>query len=220
VVVQVEVTNLTRSEQLYAIDVIGLPEDWYTAAPLPLGVGNHSRGDRLITFHPPRAPGVAAIHYPFTTRVTLLSQDTDDDTPSEDLHGMLEVYPYLEFATDISLRKATLRIGVTNRGNTPRSYIVEVREPANRLVLSPGRARLDLVSSEQAELDIRLRAKQRKIVGAAELLRLDVFVRSDGLSPHLHSAEYRVQPLVEWWMLAIAAILVVTALLYVFSATL
>ncbi|MBX3066737.1 MAG: protein kinase [Anaerolineae bacterium] len=212
VIVRVQVENLTSSENEFSLEVSGLPPTWYTIAPLPLILPAKATGERMITLHPPRVPATTPQQYPYTVHVL-----TDDPYLKGQLDCSLEVYPYFEFASDTSINDRRLRIQISNQGNTARSYVAEVREPANKLVIAPARTRVTTASGESTDVNMRLRPKQQPWIGQPQSYPLEVFVRGEGLPVQSHELHYTVFPRVPWWALVIIAVMSFSVILFLIT---
>lgn len=209
-VVRIEIVNNRDTSQSFALNVQGVSPDWYTLAPFPLQVPAHKTAERLITFHPPRAPRSAATNYDYK----VLATPEQERTPTS-LIGTLRVFPYYAFSSEIETGWSGAQVTITNRGNSQRYYVVEVRERQNVLVMLPSRTRTLIVPGQTATVKIRVRPKRRRFFGLTRRYPVEVFIRTDGLRPQTQLFDFVERPLVPWEALAfILALLVILLIFY------
>jgi serine/threonine protein kinase len=209
VVIRIDVENQHTTTQSYRFSLTGLDETWYTIAPLPLNVPPRLSSDRLITLHPTRLPMTAPGMYSYKLKIS-----SEDEQAYVIVDCVLLVYPYYEFASDASVGGRGIRIQLANQGNEVRYYVLETREPSNMLLVAPARVRISIPPGEGAEQALRVQPKHRPWLGITHRYPIEVYVRSDGLPPQIHTLEYEVDPLFTWWAVTITLIFGVSMLLY------
>jgi eukaryotic-like serine/threonine-protein kinase len=200
VIARVEVTNYGQEDQYFHINIQGVEPDWFTVAPFLLYAPHNVRAERTVTFHPPRASSSTATSYEYAISLT----PKDDERHTTTLTGVLHVVPYYEFKSDIKAGHKGFTLHITNLGNSQRHYVVEVREPLNKLVMLPSRVRTQIAPGQTAALDIKVIAKERTLIGRARHFPIEVFIRTDGLRPQTQSLEYPVPPRISWETVVVA----------------
>jgi hypothetical protein len=141
----------------------------------------------------------------------------DDDDSKAQAACTLEVYPYFDFSSDTAINDQRLWVRISNQGNTERSYIAEVREPANQLVIAPARTRLTAPAGGAADVTMRVYAKNPSWLGQPRRYPLEVFVRGEGLPVQTHQQYFTVNSRIPWWTLVIATIMLISFLFYLFT---
>jgi eukaryotic-like serine/threonine-protein kinase len=199
VIVRVEILNTGRQPQHYVVNVQGLPPDWFTVAPFPLYTVPNLRAERSITFHPPRASASAAMSYDYVIAVTPPENERQVTT----LSGTLHVVQYYEFEATMHHEPRGFGINIENRGNSPRYYVIEVRERQNKLIMLPARVRTMVMPGQSSTVSIKVMGKRRRIIGTSQHHPIEVFIRSDGLRPKTQSYDYVLRPIFSWEFLLI-----------------
>jgi len=212
-IVRVEIINRREVDQQFTLTVQGISPEWFTVAPYPLHVPPDETLERLITFHPPRLPTSESTDHKYRLMVTPQGQDRQITM----LDGTLHVFPYYAFTSAIEPGGRGATIHITNQGNSQRSYVVELREPANVLVMLPSRARVMIAPGQSAAIDIRVRPKRRPMFGNPQRYPVEVFIRTDGLRPHTQSFDFALNPLLPTEV--VAALLLALALLVIIVLT-
>jgi serine/threonine protein kinase len=203
-IVRAEIVNNRDTDQDYTLNIQGIPPEWFTTAPFPLHVATKRSAERLITFHPPRAPTSAAMNYDYLLCIVPQGQERSQAS----LAGTLRVYPYFAYASDLTVGGRGARITISNQGNSQRFYVVEVRERQNVLVMLPSRSRTLVAPGQSAAIDIRIRAKRRPLFGSSRHYPLEVFIRTDGLRPQTRTLEIPVRPLIPWEVIALLILMI------------
>jgi serine/threonine protein kinase len=212
VVIRIEVENQHTETQTYRFSLSGLDDTWYTIAPLPLNVPSRLSLERLITLHPPRLPVTSPGMYSYKIKVS-----SQHEQAFIFVDCVLLVYPYYEFASDVSASNRGIRVQVANQGNEARYYVIETREPSNKLLIAPARVRVSIPAGEGGEQALRVQPKRRPWLAMPRRYPVEVFVRSDGLPPQFHAVEYEVEPLFTWWAVTITLILTASLILYILT---
>ncbi len=198
-VVRAELANNSDTARNYVLNVQGIPLDWFTIAPFPVYVPPHQTAERLITFHPARAPGSAATNYDF--RLTASPQD--DERNQVFLVGTLRVFPYYAFSSEIEPTPRGAQISIQNQGNSQRFYVIEVRERQNVLVMLPSRTRLLAPPGQMVTVDIRVLPKHRPFFGTTRRYPVEISIRTDGLRPQTQFFDFPVRSVMSWEVVAL-----------------
>ncbi len=191
IMARVEIVNWQEVDQQFVVNIQGVSPEWFTIAPYPLHVPANETLERLITFHPPRLPTSEATDH----RYRLLVAPQGQERQLTALDGTLRVFPYYAFTSAIEPGGKGAVIHITNQGNSQRSYVIELRERNNVLVMLPSRVRTGIAPGQSAAVDIRVRPKRRPIFGSTQRYPVEVFIRTDGLPPHTQSFDFALRPL-------------------------
>jgi len=106
------------------------------------------------------------------------------------------------------LGRKSFKIQITNQGNSQRHYVVEVREPRNKLVMLPSRIRTQIAPGQTTSLEVKVLPKERTLIGRIRRYPIEVFIRTDGLRPQTQSVEYPVPPRISWETVLVALLVV------------
>ena len=194
VIVRIEVINNGNDAQYYKLSVKGIEPDWFTIAPFPLFVPQGARAERSITFHPPRVPTSTATNYDYVLSIT----PTLYERQVTSLNAALQVVPYYDFDNEVITDRKGFKIVITNRGNSQRYYVVEMRERQNALNLLPSRVRTLIQPGQSVTQEVKVLAKRRPLFGLMQREPIEVFIRTDGLRPKTQTFEYALRPRVSW----------------------
>ncbi|MEP7284291.1 MAG: protein kinase [Chloroflexota bacterium] len=211
-ILHVEVVNNGKAPQDYVCTIQGLPSEWFTAAQFPLHVPSGERAERSITFHPPRLPTSVAMSYDYVISVTSPQQQERQVTS---LNGTLHVVQYYEFESIIEAESWGFRIRITNRGNSQRYYVIEVRERHNVLIMLPSRTRTLVMPGQNAPVEIKVRAKRRPVFGLVRRYPIEISIRSDGLRPQIQTFDYPIRPWIAWQVLLLLLFAIISLILII-----
>jgi hypothetical protein len=226
-IARVEIVNNSHEAQRFALSIQGLPPDWFTIAPFPLFIPHGVRAERSITFHPPRLPASAATAYEFVLAAApQLSPPSQPITHSAGLdrqgattlgviNGLLHVVPYFDFESAIHPGPRGFQIVITNKGNSGRYYVIEMRERQNVLLLMPARVRIQIMPGQSQPVEIKVRSKRRPLFGLQHAQPIEISIRTDGMRPHAQTFEYAPRPLIPWEMLVLLFLVIGLVLLLV-----
>jgi hypothetical protein len=209
VTVKIEAQNTDSRERVLALHLDKLEHDWYTLNTAPMLLPARQTLQRTLTFHPPRNSQSAAQRYDFTLHFA------DQDGKSARLNGALQIFPYYDFSADVTPRGNSARIMITNLGNSQRTYIIEVRERENALIISPSRTRILAMPGQTIALDVRMNPKRRALVGILKHNTTELFVRTDGLRPQTIHFDFTVNPWIPWWALFVILMVLLALGLFV-----
>jgi hypothetical protein len=107
-------------------------------------------------------------------------------------------------------------LNITNRGNSPRYYVIELHERQNLAIMLPSRVRIMVMPGQSVDVDIKVRAKRRPTLGRSRRCPIDIFIRTDGLRPQTKVFEYSIHPLITWELVAFAFV-VASAMLFLLT---
>ncbi len=206
---RISVTNHTHTRQVYQVNVQGIPRDWVTMGFSTLTVDPGETTERMIAFHPPRAPTSAAQDHDY--RLMLISQG--EKLESVPIAATLRVFPYYASQCEVVSNDHVANVIIMNTGNSQRTYIIEAREAQNHLILMPSRTRLLLQAGQSATTPIRLQARHRPLIGLGKAYPVDFFVRSDGQHPQTPRLRVTIQPWISWREIVVVCVLLVSVLL-------
>lgn len=211
VIARIEVVNNGNDPQHYQLAIKGIEPDWFTIAPFPIFVPHGAHAERSITFHPPRISSSLASNYEYALTVTPVGQDRQVTAIDASLH----VVPYYDFDSAIVSDRKGFRVVITNRGNSQRYYVTEIRERQNVLITLPARVRTLIQPGQSVEQEVKVLAKRRPLFGLAQRQPIEVFIRTDGLRPKTQTFEYHIRPRVSWEVILIFLLVVGLLLLLI-----
>ncbi len=194
VIARVEISNNSNQDKYYMLNVKGVEPEWFTLAPFPLFIPANIKAERSITFHPPRDPSSAATTYDYVLTVA----PRQNERQMTSLSGLLHIAPYYDFTSQVEITHTGFKVSITNQGNSQRHYVLEIREPANTLIMLPARVRTLIGPGQRVTLPIKILPKKRRVLGPVHRRTIDLFIRTDGLRPHTQTLEYVVRPRVSW----------------------
>jgi eukaryotic-like serine/threonine-protein kinase len=199
VIARIELINNSDKSSSYVINIQGLPLDWFTIAPFPLYAAQSLRAERSITFHPPRIPSSTAMTYEYVIAVA----PKDNDRHITTLSGTLHVVQYYDFEYTLETNPQGFHVHITNKGNSQRYYVIEVRERDNTLIMLPARVRILIQAGQTAVTTVKVRGKRRPTIGRSRKQPVEVFIRTDGLRPVTTTYEHPLRPMIPWEMVVL-----------------
>ena len=208
----------------YTVEILGDIGAWATADPPTLSLFPGAEGSSRITFRPPRVSSTVAGAVSFGVMV----RSAEDPSGSTVEEGTLQVGAFLAPGVELvprtshGSRRGRHDLAVDNRGNVRMETALEGldRDRLLRFAFDPPTLSVEPgVAGFTRVLVKPVRAFWR---GAARTRSFQVAVRPDApdATPVLVDGSYLQEPILPWWfaraVAALAALLVVAALLWVF----
>ncbi|MDX2161432.1 MAG: protein kinase [bacterium] len=221
VTLALEVVNQSKLVDHFTVQVYGVPNDWITLPAAPLYLLPGARDTTSIEFHPPLAPSSTAGAHAFEVRVTARAQGI----VSPAVQGALEIAPFYDFLADMEpmqiRRRGLIDLTLSNTSNIACTYNVTVRDKQKAMhVYVPGK-QFTLMPGQTEYIDIRIRAKNRPLIGRAETKYFDVQVAprdTNKISPKTMQGELIVPPYLP--IVALTGLLVLLAVCGIITALL
>ena len=206
---QVDVLNTGATVDHFAINVHGLPAEWYTEPSTPLNLMPGSSSVVNITFHPPRQMATRAGDYDYQ----IVARSQSRPTESASVSGRLAVGSFNEFRSD--MRPTTVKSGgstrilVQNTGNAAMSYSVIARDPSETIQFEGNNKRLEIQPGERKTVDIRVTADSRPFIGSSSQKPFSVeMIAGDG-TKQAQTGSLQIRPVIPMWILPIIAFFMV-----------
>lgn len=215
-VVRMDVQNEGKETDHFALELHGLPPMWYSIPMDALHLLPERRGTLQMTLHPPRDSEVLVGGHNFD--VIVRSQMNRAEYVSRPMK--LEVSPFYGMNTQMQARRfrddGFTYLNISNTGNAPDNYTVEVVDAAEGLVVRPEPMQIAVEAGQTDHVLIRTLNEKRRFVGVTKVypFRLSITPESGAVQPQMQTAEAVSEPVFSAWVVALSG-LGLTACLFI-----
>ena len=221
VVIPLQIRNNGEDVEAYEFEVVGPAADWATVEPVP-PVFPGGETTATLTFHPPRAPEVAAGELEFGVIVTP-TQHPDETVVPE---GVIEVLPFFETTAELVPRtsqgrlRARHKVAVDNRGNVPVTALLTGDDATSQLGFKVDPQGLTVMPGEALFANVRVKPAKRIWRGAPVTHPFTMEVAPQDNTSAVLDGTYVQQPILPSWLgkalLALLMLLAVLAAIWFF----
>ncbi|MEQ8677293.1 MAG: Calx-beta domain-containing protein [Aggregatilineales bacterium] len=215
-VVRMDVQNEGKDTDHFALELHGLPPEWYTIPMDALHLLPERRGTLQMAIHPPRESEVYVGTHNFD--VIIRSQMNRAEYISRPMK--LEVSPFYGMDTQMQARRfrddGFTYLNIINTGNAPDNYTVAVEDASAGLVVRPEPTQIAVEPGQTDHVLIRTLNDKRRFVGVSKAypFRLSVTPESGAVQPQMQTAEAISEPVFSAWVVALSG-LGLTACLFI-----
>ena len=218
--VQIELLNQSTTVGHFTVSVEGLFPEWVTVPDHALQLLPGATGAVPLTIHIPRESRALADERGFRVLVSREGalrgalQGTSQPVAAADCR--LSIRPFSQFSMDmrpLRLQSGGIcRVLIKNEGNTPMSFGVGGRDPAESITFeaadsSPAPASLTVGPGERGTVDLQLKARNRPLMGGTKTVPFEVHVRPANGQQQMMAGQLDVGPLLPRWLVSLLAIL-------------
>ena len=203
--IQVDLLNTGATVDHFAVNVHGIPADWYTEPGSPVNLMPGASATVTVTFHPPRLSSTRAGDHAY--EIVARSQSRPSESAS--VPGRLSVGAFNDFRTD--MRPATVRSGrnvrllVQNIGNAPMTYAILARDPSETIKFEGNNRRLEVQPGERQTADLRVSAASRPFVGSTTTQPFSVELSAADGNKKAQQGQLQIRPILPTWVFPVAA---------------
>jgi hypothetical protein len=220
VTIPVTIRNTGDVVEGYEIAVVGPPAAWATVQPPTVSLYPGASTTATISFHPPRAAGVAAGEMRYGVVVTPTEHPDEAVVPE----GVLEVLPFLDTTAELiprtsqSSRQGRHKVAVDNRGNVPVNVVLMAVDDGDLLKFRINNPSMTANTGEAVFSDVRVTPVKRLWRGSPITHPFMVVVTpQDSTAVELQGSYVQTAVIPKWLpklLLALLALLLLLALLW------
>jgi hypothetical protein len=183
--VVVTIQNMSRVVDWYRLGVTGVPRDWISGIDQNVQLNPRQQGSVTLTIHPPAEPTTTAGTH--TAQIFVRSREQNVVVAKTELS--LEVGPFSRFEADLSptqvetRTRAALQVTITNRGNTPSTYMVAGRDDAQALMFEVVPDQIELAPAASQAAQVSAAPRKPNWIGSKQLYPFSVTVASSTAEP-------------------------------------
>ena len=167
----------------------GIPKGWIPSPPPPIQLMPGQQQEIKLTLQPPRAPQSRAGRYPLTIRVT--SQDAPNQIA--EAKAILTLAAFSQFSTKLHPQRLragkNAKISITNQGNTPENFRLDLQDRAAELAFTPPQAQLQVPGGQTATVEFHAQSRNRRWFGGEKTHPFSIQVSTPQANPQTHSGE-------------------------------
>ncbi|MFZ0545306.1 MAG: protein kinase [Candidatus Promineifilaceae bacterium] len=212
--IQVELLNQGSTVGHFIVSVEGLYPEWVTVPNHALQLLPGASGALPLTIHVPRESRATADQRHFQVVI----RREGDSHPLTTADCQLTIQPFSQFSMDMRPLRlqsgGVCRVLVKNEGNTPMSFGISGRDPAESITFlaagspaSPGS--LTVGPGERETMDLQIKAKERPLIGSTRTVPFEVHVRPANGQQQTMAGQLDVGPVLPRWLIPLALILMI-----------
>ncbi|MBL8145781.1 MAG: protein kinase [Anaerolineae bacterium] len=203
-----EIQNDSNLVDHFTFEVSGLPEEWFSFPGQTVYLMPKGRDTTQMTFHPPRTSRSKAGQHPFEIRAVARAQGLK----SVAQQGVLHITPFQTFVIEMNPQRQKKRRGkfdltIENKGNTPTSYRLDVRDRDERLSYEVGTKQLTLQAGERQMIPVVASGKVT-LIGSPTSTQFEVTVQpeEEGQMPQKQLGELTTPAILPVWLLGMLGV--------------
>jgi hypothetical protein len=206
------VTNLKKDNEIFAIDVNGIPREWVRVDRLRMEIEPGGRATAVISFKPLRRSESAPGTYPIVVRVAAENGDALE-APLQLAVRSFSGFGMMLAETKVS-PESPFDLHVHNQGSGSLSLNFSGATPGGGLAFEFQSSNVTLAPGEHRTLHGLVRPVRRPLVGATRTRRFDILARSQDASGFLAAVEGSVveRPLLPVWVPTVLIPMILLAL--------
>lgn len=179
----VEISNLTVIEDVYRLEVRGLPGKWAKITGDTLTLRPGESGGATVTFSPPRESKSSAGRHYFTLHVHSLRQQLEVALLKE---RELNLTPFQAFTVDLHPKRlynwTYLTLTIQNLSNTTERYLIRARDGENALTFTYDYGEYTVAPGQSRAIEIRVKPRPEALVHGAKPIPFSITVTGGGES--------------------------------------
>lgn len=203
-----EIQNDSNLVDHFTFEVSGLPEEWFSFPGQTVYLMPKGRDTTQMTFHPPRTSRSKAGQHPFEIRAVARAQGLK----SVAQQGVLHITPFQTFVIEMNpqrlkKRKGKFDLTIENKGNTPTSYRIDVRDREEKLSYQVGTKQLTLQAGERQMVPVVATGKVA-LIGSPTTTGFEVNVQpeEEGQMPQKQMGELTTPAILPIWLLGMLGV--------------
>lgn len=216
----ISLENLTGEEQLYTLEITGLPKEWYRLERNKILLEPNGQSIVLANIKPLRRSDTKPGEYPFT--VTIRREESEDAPISVESSVQVGVYSGFGILMGSQYIEANqqFRLFTHNQGNAPLQLSLRGVDSEGLLAIAIYKPELVLAAGARESIYGTVKPHKGAIIGSARQYTYDVIARSQDASQFQApvSGVYISKPLLPAWtataLIPVIAILLITALAF------
>lgn len=201
--------NRAEQPDVLTVTFEGIPEDWISNPPHPIGIPANGARLAQITFRPPRTSAGRAGRHNLIVRAA----SQRDASQAVELRVTLTVTAFSQFFSELQPKTVyTSQIGqvmIHNRGNLPETFTVLFEDRYHDLVFDPPEMRLTVPPGKSAAVEYRPGLARPRWFGGESQHAFKVHVSAQTGQMVSHSGEYFAKGLIPVWAPVVLAFLCV-----------
>ncbi|MFM8319413.1 MAG: FHA domain-containing protein, partial [Chloroflexota bacterium] len=209
--VSLNILVLNRAPRPDVVSLVfeGLPPDWVSNPPRPLGLPANGQRQVQVTLRPPRTSAGRAGRHMFAVRAA----SQNDPSQVVETRLSLTVTAFSQFFSE--LQPKTLQSGqqgqvmIHNRGNLPEAFTVLFEDRFHELVFEPPEVRVTVPPGKAAAVEYRPALLKPRWFGSETISAYKVHVSAQTGQLLTHNGEYISRGLVPLWAPALLSFLCV-----------
>ncbi len=200
IVVPFEIENRNNHTEAYALEIRGLPYDWYTLPPDAVHLLAGQRGQVQMLIHPPSGSPRGVFNFDIVIRSQFDQSDYEQHPLSlqnETVYGLqADIHPTRFTSTQVA------QLFITNNGNTDDNVEIEMERPDSELVVVPERSKILIPLGQTMQIGLHVREGKRPFIGFYRLLPFRVNIKSsqENVEPVIVAAEVVAPPVIPLWL--------------------
>ncbi len=176
--IQVELMNHGPLVDHFELRLSLLPAEWLTLPPEPVQLMPGGTVSLPFTVHPPRHSSAHAGRHPY--QLDIYSASTRQRVAT--IKGNVTVAPFARYRVEAQptqlVNRGICRVTVQNEGNSPATYAVHAREPADALSFFGEQSALAVPPGQAGEVMLRVQPKARPLTGRTRTYSFQVQVQA------------------------------------------
>ncbi len=199
--------NRAAAADTLTLSIDGLPGEWVSNPPRPMGLPPGGQRELQINFRPPRTSAGRAGRHAFTVR----AYSSADPNQAAELRLTLTVTAFSQFFSE--LLPKTVQSGhigqvvIHNRGNLPETFKVIFEDSYHELVFDPPEIEVSIPPGKSAQVDYRPAVRRPRWLGGATVHNYKVLVSAQTGQVVSNNAEYVSQGMLPTWAPIVAIML-------------
>ena len=205
------VRNTGEIVERFAIEIIGLPDEWVTIDSPAVNVDTAAERSVTISLHPPRTSSTAfgSFDYEVVVRSTVNPQIRASERGALSVGGFSDPVVHLEPLVSSGRRTTRHRLTIANRGNAPVDVAIAATPADAAIEVRPQRPDAQIAPGQSATLDMTVVVRKPSLLGSQTAHPFLVTVTPTVGNPIETSATMTQVPLIPRWVPA--AIMIVLA---------
>ncbi|MAS35160.1 MAG: hypothetical protein CL610_14205 [Anaerolineaceae bacterium] len=204
----ITVLNQSKLVDHFSIQILGIPQDWYTVQSGDLRLMPGDRGVANIAFNVPRTSSSTAGDHAAEVRIDAVKQNLNPKIVAL----TVVVSPFYDYDTDLEpslVKRRRTTLVINNRGNATNTYNISASDPAHDLDFDMESRQVTLRPGEMLDVPILVTPKQRPLLGSPQQKAFEVEVTTGLVDrpPQPERGTLVVNPRLPRWLLMLIPLL-------------
>jgi hypothetical protein len=193
----------------FRISIQDAPASWIQLDPKVVDLDPGEEKEVRMSVQVPRTPHSRAGRHPFSIRVTNLK------TPSQvfESKGTLTVGVFSEFSSQLQTpdmrTDGTGLVKITNLGNVPETFYVNLHDPAGMLAFTPTQSQIRIEQGDSGVVQFQVGLRRARLAGSEKAHPFNARVTSASGESQNHNGRVISRALVPIWVLGALGLIVV-----------